>query len=116
MLVNCRKCRALIDAGRDFCPHCFTPLKRPGIFARVFEWLFDRGMLGSSGGGGGGGSDRTIVFRSDSKPMVHTSVSQRITISDPQTGETHEYSRWEDVPRHWRDRIHALRHPAAEST
>jgi hypothetical protein len=107
MLVNCRKCQALIDAGRDFCPHCFTSLKRPGIFARVFEWLFDRGLLGD------GGDSRTIVFRSDSKPIVHTSVSQRITVVDPQSGEKHEYTRWEDVPQHWRDRIHALRHPGA---
>ena len=111
MLVNCRKCKALIDAGRDFCPHCFTPLKRPSIFARIFEWLFDRGVLG-----GDGGSNRTIVIRSDSTPIVHKSVSQRITISDPQTGEKHEYTRWEDVPQHWRDRIHALKHPGAETT
>ena len=111
MLVNCRQCKALIDAGRDFCPHCFTPLKRPGMFARLIEWLFDRGVLGGFGGGSGG-DDRTMVIRSHSDPIVAKSVSQRIVITDPQTAERREYTRWEDVPQQWREHIRALSDPA----
>src|SRR6267142_4126302 len=101
----CPKCQAPIEDGRDFCTRCLTPVKQPGLLARIFSGLFNR----PSGPSDRNLSRSTMRFTARA-PIVRTTVlrSQKIVITDPETGQSREYRSWDDVPAAERAKFEAV--------
>src|SRR5438477_9758425 len=110
----CPKCQASIEDGRDFCTKCLTPVKRPGVLARIFSGLFNGARTGS----GVQNSGRRKIGFSVRAPIALATVhrSEKIVITDPATGQSREYRSWDEVPAAERAKFEAVRQALNETS
>lgn len=123
----CHRCQALLEDGRPVCLKCGAPVRR-GVLARLgaaFRSLFgsdrkrplnsdsdsnlsrapDQPSRGQSPGVKPTWRDAVREVLNAVKPQVHVHRSATIRFEDETTGETGEWSSWNEVPEHIRERI-----------
>lgn len=96
--MTCVKCGAQIPKGQGRCPNCWSSAPRQGWLERLLRGL----GLGASS-----------ALRLGTKTTIIR--TERIEVTDPQTGQVRVYSSLNEVPVEMREKIEQARH-AAEGT
>src|SRR5215471_20161854 len=100
---TCQKCGAEIPEGPPVCRSCFEPVPANRLLKRLFRFL---------------GSWRVSVMKMSSLPgtRVNVTISERIKIRDPLTGQPREYHSLDEVPEEFREQIRKAREAMASSS
>jgi hypothetical protein len=96
----CQKCGAEIPDGSPVCRSCFEPVPRDGLLTRLLRFF---------------GGFRVTVGKASSPAgaLVNITLSERIKIRDPSTGQLREYRSLDELPEEFREQIRKAREAAA---
>ena len=100
MATICHKCGAEIPEGSPVCRSCFEPVPCEGFLTRLLRVF--------SGGGRASGGKSS----SPAGTKVSLTLSERIKIRDPFTGQLREYHSLDEVPAEFREQIRKARDAA----
>jgi hypothetical protein len=98
----CQKCGAEIPEGSPVCRSCFEPVAREGFLKRLLRFF---------------GSGRVTVMKSSpaSGTRVNITLSERIKIRDPSTGQLREYHSLDELPEEFREQLRQAREALADT-
>jgi hypothetical protein len=100
MARSCHKCGAEIPEGSPVCRSCFEPVAREGFLTRLLRvYSGGRVTLGKSSSPAG--------------TKLNLTLSEKIKVRDPFTGQLREYHSLDEVPEEFREQIRKAREAMA---